>query len=202
MRSQSGSGVSDRGAAARAPFERARAEAFRAVGELEAAIGLALAALPDESRFRPWLTRIRADLVDLGSDLALPFEGERRPPLRIEARQVQWLEATCEQARREVVPLRAFMLPGWSEAAACLRAAHGVCRRAERRVAGLARLEPAGSHRAAYLRRLGDLLFVFARAVDADTGARPRLRRPSAATLARAAERIAPEPAPPRQAPA
>ncbi len=180
----------------RVPKSDPRVEAYGAVDELNASVGLAFAALPARSRFRPWLTRIQNDLFDLGADLAAPPDDSGRSRLRVEERQVLWLDAACEEANRALPPLRTFVLPGGSEASARLHVARTVCRRAERRAVSLSRREPVNPHAVAYLNRLGDLLFILARAVDADTGVRPRLWRPGATTLARAAERIFAEAAP------
>lgn len=187
----------DRGSTSLANGERVlkcdlRVEAYGAVDELNAALGLAVAALPAISRFRPWLTRIQNDLFDLGADLAVPPDRERRPRLRIESEQVQWLDRACEQVNRELPPLRTFVLPGGSEASARLHLARTVCRRAERSSVALAQREPVNLNVIAYLNRLGDLLFILARAVD--HGEEERIWRPGATTLERAAERILPDP--------
>lgn len=189
----------DRGSTSLADGERVlkcdlRVEAYGAVDELNAALGLAFGALPPRSRFRPWLTRIQNDLFDLGADLAVPAEPEGRSRLRIESEQVQWLDRACEQANSELPPLRTFILPGGTEASARLHLARTVCRRAERGTVALAQREPINPHAIAYLNRLGDLLFILARAVDRDQGERPRLWRPGATTVERAPEQILPDP--------
>ncbi|HET9114990.1 MAG TPA: cob(I)yrinic acid a,c-diamide adenosyltransferase [Gaiellaceae bacterium] len=171
-----------------------RVEAYGEVDELNAAVGLALVSLPARSRFRPWLGRVQNDLFDLGAALAIPDEPAERPRLRVTREQVEWLDRACEQANNELAPLRTFVLLGGSEASARLHLARTSCRRAERRSVALARREPVNPHLLAYLNRLGDLLFILARSVDADSGERPRLWRPGAGTLARAAERILPDP--------
>jgi len=190
----------DRGSTSLANGERVlkcdlRVDAYGTVDELNAALGLAFGALPPRSRFRPWLTRIQNDLFDVGADLAVPAEPEDRSRLRIEGEQVQWLDRACEQANRELPPLRTFVLPGGSEASARLHLARTVCRRAERCTVALAQREPVNPYAIAYLNRLGDLLFILARAVDRDQGERPRLWRPGATTIERATEQIFPDPA-------
>lgn len=147
----------------------ARVEAYGEVDELNAVLALTIAALPAHSAFRPWLVRIQNDLLDLGADLAArpKPEGSARPRIALE--RVEWLSRDCEQANR-LAPLRTLVVASGSEASARLRLAYAVCRRAERHSVALARREPVNPHLLAYLNRLGDLLLVLARAVDADGG--------------------------------
>lgn len=172
-----------------------RVEAYGTVDELDAAVGLAFAALPSGSPLRQWLTRIQNELFDLGADLAAPAGEERRSRLRIEEGQVETLEALCAKLNADQPPLRTFLLPGGCEASARLHLARTVCRRAERRAVALSRREPVNPSALAYLNRLGDLLFILARTADAGEQVPPRLWRPGASTEARARERILAEPA-------
>ena len=178
----------------RVPKDDPRVNAYGSVDELNAAIGLAFAALPAGSPLRSWLTRIQNELFDLGADLAAPPSGNGRTRLRIEDGQVAALDALCEQLNREQEPLRTFLLPGGCEASARLHLARTVCRRAERRAVALAHDEQVNPYALAYLNRLGDPLFILARAADVEQGCPPRLWRPGASTQARAAEGILPEP--------
>ena len=171
-----------------------RVEAYGTVDELNAAVGLAFAALPAGSPLRPWLARIQNELFDLGADLATPLADNGRSRLRIEHGQVEALDALCTQLNQDQQPLRTFLLPGGGEASARLHLARTVCRRAERRAVALLRHEPLNPQALAYLNRLGDLLFIVARAADAEQGNPPRLWRPGASTEARAAEQILPWP--------
>ncbi len=170
-----------------------RVEAYGSVDELNAALGLAFAAFAASSPLRPWLTRIQNELFDLGADLAAPAT-DTRSRLRIEPGQLAALDALCAELVRDQPPLRTFLLPGGSEASARLHLARTVCRRAERRAIALARREQVNPEALTYLNRLGDLLFILARAADAADGSEPRLWRPGASTRARATERILPEP--------
>ncbi len=181
---------------ARVGKDSLRVEAFGSVDELNAAIGLAFVALPTGSPLRPWLTRIQNELFDLGADLATPFAARGRSRLRVEEDQVAALDALCTQLVARQEPLRTFLLPGDSEASARLHLARTICRRAERRSVALARREQINPQVLAYLNRLGDLLFIAARAADAERPEPPRRWRPGASTRARAAERILPEPPP------
>ena len=167
-----------------------RVEVYGTVDELNAAVGIAFTALPPGSPLRPWLTRIQNELFDLGADLATPLTDDGRSRLRIEEGQVAALDALCAQLTREQEPLRTFLLPGSSEPSARLHLARTICRRAERRAAALAHHERINPRALAYLNRLGDLLFILARAADAEQHVQPRLWRPGASTQARAAEHI------------
>jgi cob(I)alamin adenosyltransferase len=143
-----------------------RIEAFGTVDELNAVLGLALArGVPDE--FRPWLERIQNELFDLGADLSVPLGDERRERLRVADEQVTALEELCDRANAPLEPLRSFVLPGGSEAAALLHLARTVCRRAERLTVALGRANELNPAALAYLNRLSDLLFILARAANA-----------------------------------
>jgi cob(I)alamin adenosyltransferase len=175
---------------ARVAKDDLRVEAYGTVDELNAAVGLAFATLRTESPLRPWLTRIQNELFDLGADLATPPADDSRSRLRIEDGQVATLDDLCTLFNRDQPPLRTFLLPGGGEASARLHLARTVCRRAERRVVALARREPVTPHALTYLNRLGDLLFILARAADVEQDVPPRLWRPGASTEARAQEHL------------
>jgi cob(I)alamin adenosyltransferase len=156
----------------RLPKHAARMEAIGAVDEANSAIGVAICALGD-SPHAASLTRIQNDLFDLGADLATP--GEDFSPgeltLRIVGVQVEWLEAAIDSLNEHLRPLKSFILPGGSEAAARVHVARASARQAERRAAALAAAEPVNPAALAYINRLSDYLFVLARAVNAN-GAR------------------------------
>jgi cob(I)alamin adenosyltransferase len=146
----------------RVPKTHARIEAFGAVDELNAQLGVLLASgveLPEE--FAPWLVRIQNDLFDLGADLSLPEGAKEGTPLRVTEGQTEWLEQRCDEVNARLEPLRSFVLPGGTAAAAQLSLCRAVCRRAERRVLGV---EDASPEVARYLNRLSDLLFILSRA--------------------------------------
>ena len=152
----------------RLPKHAERMEAIGAVDEANSAIGLAVCALQG-SDHAATLTRIQNDLFDLGADLATPGEdfapGEMT--LRIVPGQVDWLERAIDALNDNLEPLRSFILPGGSEAAARVHIARASVRRAERAATALAALEPANPAALAYLNRLSDYLFVLARAINA-----------------------------------
>ena len=143
----------------------ARIAAFGAVDELNAVLGLVLAAggLPD--RFRPWLERIQNELFDVGADLSVPHDVADR--LRIEQPAIDELERLCDEANAELPELRSFVLPAGTEAAARLHVARTVCRRAERDALIADREHSVNPLALRYLNRLSDLLFILARAANA-----------------------------------
>lgn len=162
----------------------ARVEAYGAVDELNAALGLALCVRGLPQTVRLALTRVQNELFDLGADLAVPADDERGR-LRVEPAQVRWLEEQCDALNADLPRLRSFVLPGGSEPAARLHVARTACRRAERRAVALAELEPVSAAAIVYLNRLSDLLFIMARFVTLRSGMREPLWRPGLTTAAR-----------------
>jgi len=152
-----------------------RIEAFGAVDELNAALGLVLAGdLPDE--LRGVIARVQNELFDVGADLSVPAGVDGR--LRVEQSMVDRLEQDCDRFNAELPELRSFVLPGGTEAAARLHVARTLCRRAERDVLRAAAKHELGPLVAVYLNRLSDLLFVLARAENALAGQDEPLWRP------------------------
>jgi cob(I)alamin adenosyltransferase len=157
----------------RLPKDALRVEAYGAVDELNAAIGVARAC-PGDELVADLLAQIQRDLFVLGSDLATPAEaGERvgsRPVQRVEAGQVRHLEEEIDRLEADLPPLRQFILPGGSDCGSRLHLARTVCRRAERRLVSLGRAQALNPEALRYLNRLSDLLFVLARAVNQEAG--------------------------------
>jgi len=152
-----------------------RIEAFGAVDELNAALGLVLAGdLPDE--LRGVIARVQNELFDVGADLSVPAGVGGR--LRVEQSMVDRLEQDCDRFNAELPELRSFVLPGGTEAAARLHVARTLCRRAERDVLRAAAKHDLGPLVAVYLNRLSDLLFVLARAENALAGQDEPLWKP------------------------
>lgn len=146
-----------------------RIRAYGGVDELNAVLGVALAAgLPTE--IAGWLSEVQNDLFDVGADLCVPEadpaatgDAPASPPLRVSPGQVARLERWIDAANERLEPLRSFILPGGTAAAAHLHHARTVCRRVEIGVLELAAAEPLNPQVATYLNRLSDLLFVLAR---------------------------------------
>jgi cob(I)alamin adenosyltransferase len=120
------------------------------------------------------LDRIENELFDLGADLSVPFvPGDDR--LRIGDEAIGRLEEEIDAANKALPELRSFVLPGGDERASRLFVARAVCRRAERAVLAVPDVNPLA---AVYLNRLSDLLFVLARAANAEAGVDGPLWRP------------------------
>lgn len=148
----------------RVPKDDPRVEAYGTVDELSAAIGLALAGGDLDEPTAGCLERVQNELFHLGSDLCIPeADKERFPGPKIEPRHVEALEEFQDGLLERLPPLKNFVLPGGTPAAAALHLARTVCRRAERRVVTLARAEPIGPEAVRYLNRLSDVLFTMAR---------------------------------------
>jgi len=145
-----------------------RVEAYGAVDELNAVVGLVRLAGGDGDLLDPMLGRIQNELFDLGADLATP-ERPGKPlgweALRILDSQVDRLEQEIDALNAELSDLTSFILPGGTPAATHLQLARTVCRRAERIAVRLASEEGEAVSPAAlkYLNRLSDLLFVMSR---------------------------------------
>ena len=171
-------GETSLGNGARVAKDSIRVEAFGAVDETNACIGLARQHTSGE--LDAMLARIQNDLFDLGADLCTPEGGERRSgALRIVPEQVRRLEAEIDAMNAGLAPLNSFVLPGGSAAAAALHLARTTARRAERAMTALAREEPVGEAARHYINRLSDHLFVAARLVN-DKGAADILWVPGA----------------------
>ena len=147
----------------RVPKTHPRIEAYGAVDELNAQIGVALNAPGLDPSHADWLRRVQNDLFDVGADLSVPAGGERER-LRVSAEQTAWLEAACDEVNATLAPLKSFVLPGGSPAAAALHVCRTVCRRAERRALALG--EEGNPEVLRYLNRLSDLLFILSRAAN------------------------------------
>jgi cob(I)alamin adenosyltransferase len=169
-------GETSRGDGKRVPKTDLRIAAYGTVDELNSHLGLALASADLPAEFRPWLEQVQNDLFDVGADLSVPLADERER-LRVEQAQVDRLEKLCDQVNERLEPLKSFVLPGGSEAAARLHVARAVCRRAESVALWAAEERPVNPLALVYLNRLSDLLFILARA--ANVGSEP-LWRPGA----------------------
>jgi len=143
-----------------------RVEAYGAVDETNAGVGLARVHLGGDPELDAMLARIQNELFDLGADLSTPaasdeIEGSR---LRILDSQVARLEGEIDSLNERLPTLTSFILPGGTPAAAALHLARTVCRRAEREAVRLVEAgEPVSGPAMRYLNRLSDFLFVAAR---------------------------------------
>jgi cob(I)alamin adenosyltransferase len=154
----------------RVPKDDVRLEAYGTLDELNAAIGAALVAAPP-AEVAAQLGKISHWLFDLGSDLATPGAGSGKSALRLGEERAETLTAWIHALERELPRLTAFILPGGTAAAAALHVARTICRRAERRVVSLMRTTGGeGKVGLVFLNRLGDLLFLHARAANRAAG--------------------------------
>jgi cob(I)alamin adenosyltransferase len=147
----------------------ARVDAYGEVDELNACLGAARAAGLDPE-LSTMLVEIQKELFAIGARLADPSHriAARVSKADILDAQVARLEATIDRLEAELPPLRRFILPGGVQGGSLLHLARTVCRRAERRIVGLA--SPADPIVVVYLNRLSDLLFVMARAANHRSG--------------------------------
>ncbi len=148
-----------------------RVEAYGTVDETNAATGMArLATVGSHELVDAMLLRIQNDLFDLGADLCTPPTDAKLEyePLRIVASQVARLESEIDLLNAELAPLRSFVLPGGSPAAAALHVARTVSRRAERLMVALSKTpgEQVGDPALKYINRLSDFFFVASRYVN------------------------------------
>jgi cob(I)alamin adenosyltransferase len=156
------------GTGERRPKYDLRVEAYGTVDETNAALGMArIATAPIDPKLDAMLGRIQNDLFDLGADLCTPDKGEKLAwePLRILEVQVERIEREIDELNAELEPLKSFVLPGGSPAAAALHLARTISRRAERLMVALAAQpdEKVGEPALKYINRLSDFLFVASR---------------------------------------
>jgi cob(I)alamin adenosyltransferase len=163
------SGETDLGDRSRVAKDDPRIEAYGAVDELGAHLGVALTLADLAPRTAEWVRHIQNDLFDVGADLAVPERSGDRERLRVLGDQVEWLEQRCDEVNATLPKLRSFVLSGGTPAAAWLHVCRTVCRRAERRVVSLG--DAASPQTLRYLNRLSDLLFILAR--EANSGEEP-----------------------------
>lgn len=149
-------GTTGLGDGSRTAKDSARIAALGDVDELNSLLGVILCEeLPDE--VRDLLTGIQHDLFDLGGEMSIPGA------TLLKASQPGRLEAAIDRYNGELSPLKEFILPGGTRAAALTHLARAVCRRAERAVVALAADEVVAAASREYLNRLSDLLFVLGR---------------------------------------
>lgn len=140
-----------------------RVESYGTVDELNSIIGLARTACKHNDLSES-LMKISNLLFNLGSDLATPLKPEPKfPALRLPESSIEFLEKLIDEYTEKLPPLRNFILPGGTIAAAYLHHARTVCRRAERLVVRLSQTEELGNTVLIFINRLSDYLFTAAR---------------------------------------
>jgi cob(I)alamin adenosyltransferase len=153
-----------------------RVAAYGTLDEANAAIGIARLHTADDAALDAALSRIQNDLFDVGADLTTPGKGKGPGGARLTVTQAQvaWLEDEIDRLNAELQPLKSFVLPGGTPAAA-----RTICRRAERLIAELKDRpdESVGDAVLHYVNRLSDFLFVASRHANGK-GARDVLWRP------------------------
>ena len=161
----------------RVPKDSPRIEAYGTIDELNAIIGLARvfnAERKKSGKRHRWLDevlrRLQNELFDLGSELATPADVTYEGMFRVSAEQVTALERLMDECQKELTPLKSFILPGGGPVGGFLHQARTVCRRAERRLLELSRVEAIGEWPLKYVNRLSDLLFVLSRWVGKHLG--------------------------------
>jgi cob(I)alamin adenosyltransferase len=151
------------GDGSRVPKDHRRIAALGDIDELNSAIGLVLAEeLPAE--LRTALGEVQHDLLDLGGELSIPGHA------MLKSERVAFVEEQVEKHNKALPPLKEFILPGGSRAAAAAHLARTICRRAERGLVLLGKTEAVSEPARQYLNRLSDLLFVAARALNRAAG--------------------------------
>jgi len=142
-----------------------RVEAYGTLDEVNAVIGLARLHTATDAALEAPLARIQNDLFDVEADLCLAEKGPGGARLTVTDAQVTWLEQEIDRLNADLQPLRSFVLPGGTAAAAYLHLARTVCRRAERIMVELADRpdESVSAPSLKYVNRLSDFLFVAGR---------------------------------------
>jgi cob(I)alamin adenosyltransferase len=158
-----------------------RISAYGTIDEVNAALGVVRLHTASDAALDAALSRIQNDLFDVGADLCTPGKG-RGPDgarLTVTQAQVDWLESEIDRLNDHLAPLKSFVLPGGTAAAAYLHLARTICRRAERLIAELRDKpgESVGDEVLKYVNRLSDFLFVAGRYANGK-GARDVLWQP------------------------
>ncbi len=161
-------GETSLGDGTRVPKDATRVEAYGAVDEANAAIGLLRLHVGDDAEADAMLARILNDLFDVGADLCVP--GAAGDRLRLTEAPSLRLEGEVTAMNAVLPPLTSFVLPGGTMGAAHAHLARVAVRRAERRVVALSHIETVNSDVVRYLNRLSDHLFVLGRRLNG-TGA-------------------------------
>jgi cob(I)alamin adenosyltransferase len=154
----------------RVPKDDARVEAYGAVDELNAAVGVARSLSPDP-QIEGDLARIQSELFSVGAELATPHENKAHDAIpAVDAGWALALEQRMDAWDEALPPLTSFVLPGGSRLAGALHVARATCRRAERRAVALSHIAAIDPAVVVYLNRLSDFLFEAARIANLRAG--------------------------------
>lgn len=161
----------------RVPKDSARVEAYGTVDELNAVVGL-VRAWNEQGKGEPdlhlkldaMLQEIQQELFDLGSELATPGDFTYEGMHQVGEEEVTRLERLINECQKELKPLKSFTLPGGGPISAQLHQCRTVCRRAERDILRLSRVEDVGEWPLKYVNRLSDLFYVLGRWVGKNLG--------------------------------
>jgi cob(I)alamin adenosyltransferase len=156
-------GTTGLGDGSRVAKDSARIDAIGSVDELNAAVGVLLTE-PLPAEIAATMIDVQHDLFDLGGELSIPGFSA------VTDAHVQRIEDAVERYNASLPPLKDFVLPGGTRAAAYAHVARTVCRRAERAIVHLAGTEAVSTAARKYLNRLSDLLFVLARRLNSAAG--------------------------------
>jgi cob(I)alamin adenosyltransferase len=161
----------------RVPKDTARIEAYGTIDELNSILGLARAFNEeklndgDAHHFLDTVLRqIQDELFDLGSELATPEDFFQEGMYRVGEREVKKIEDVIDECQKDLEPLKSFVLPGGGIIGAYLHQCRTVCRRAEREILRLSRVEDLSEWPLKYVNRLSDLFFVLSRWISKKTG--------------------------------
>jgi len=168
-------GTTGLGDGARVPKDSPRIAVLGDVDELNSAIGCVIAEAP-AGPVRALLASVQDDLFDLGGEIAIPGR------VALEDAHIEQLERALEQLREPLPPLKDFVLPGGSRAAAACHLARSICRRAERSLVALSRIESVSERSIRYMNRLSDALFLAARTLNAEARHPETIWKPGRAT--------------------
>ena len=156
-------GTTGLGDGTRVAKDSLRVDAMGDVDELNSVIGLMLTeAVPDI--LVDLLTQVQHDLFNLGGEICIPDY------VILQQANIDNLEEAIDTLNDDLAPLKEFILPGGTKAAAFCHLARTVCRRAERKLITLARDEKVTDISLKYLNRLSDLLFVLCRIINKEAG--------------------------------
>ena len=161
----------------RVPKDTRRIEAYGTIDELNSIVGLARAFNEeklndgDAHQFLDGVLRqIQDELFDLGSELATPPDFFQEGMYQVGEPEVKRIEQLIDECQKELEPLKSFVLPGGGRIGAYLHQCRTVCRRAEREILRLSRVENVDDGPLKYINRLSDLFFVLSRWISKKTG--------------------------------